>query len=330
MARGSKLKNSRSGGIVSVTVMLVLVLVGVYFGREGFGKENPAVTPAPIVQGSIELRFLDVGQGDSTLVRIPNGESYYTMLIDTGEKKYAQALEDYLRELGISRIDMLVNSHPHADHMGGMAYLIRNFEIGEIFMPEIPDELTPTTAAFEDMLDAILEKNLHINELCEGAYLDVPSEAKIEVYAPGKQSQTQNDLNNYSGILKLSYGSTGFLFTGDAEKALELETLEKEYDFHATVLKCGHHGSAGSSSKEFLQAIQPLYTVISCGVDNRYGHPSEAVLKRLEEIGTTVLRTDLDKTIIMHSDGTEITLEKGQPSIAQDEIKSEEEQKDAA
>lgn len=330
MARKRKLIHSRVGGVGAVAVLLLLVLAGVFFGRNTPAAEIPERTAAPIAAGSIEVQFLDVGQGDSALVRIPNGEGYYTMLVDTGEKKYAQGLENHLRGLGITRIDVLICSHPHADHMGGMAQLIRHFDIGEIFMPDVPDSITPTTAVYEDMLDAVLEKGLSINVLCEGAYIDVPNGAKIEVYAPGKQGNAYTDLNNYSGIFKLIYGETSFLFTGDAEKALEKETLSKDYDLRATVLKCGHHGSAGATSAAFLQAVSPEYAVISCGAGNIYGHPSETILRRLQDFGCETLRTDTEKTIIMQSDGARVTVETGKPSIAAGAGTTEEEWTDAA
>lgn len=313
-----------------MTAMLLLVLIGVLFGRRSPAESIPGPSAASAGEGSMEVHFLDVGQGESTLVRIPNGEGYYTMLIDTGEKKYAQGLENYLRALGVSRIDVLVNSHPHVDHMGGMAQLILNFDIGEIFAPAVPDALTPITKVYEDMLDAVMKKNMQINELCEGAYIDVPNSAKIEVYAPGKQSQSQSELNNYSGIMKLTFGGTSFLFTGDAEASLENETLQKEYDFHAMVLSCGHHGASGSTTEAFLRAVEPEYAVISCGADNPYGHPGEELLQRLGDFGCEILRTDTDKTMILCSDGTEITVETNRPSIEGHAQTTEEELENAA
>lgn len=257
---------------------------------------------------NLEIHYLDVGQGDSILIRLPNGVNTYVMLIDTGEQQYAQGLQNYLTELGVDRIDVLVNTHPHADHMGAMADIITEFEIGEIYMPMLTEELIPTTRVYENLLDVILAKDMTVNPLYEGVYIDAPGEAQIEVYWPKQELEDVKELNNVSGVLRLTYGNISFLFTGDAEEMVEEELVSSGLDISATVLKCGHHGSSTSTTYDFLQAVQPQLCVISCGADNRYGHPNEEVLERLEDFGCDVYRTDRQGTIIMETEGKKITV----------------------
>lgn len=302
---------------------LVVVLVIASVVKEKLPGQEVSVTQAESGSavsaehnGNLEVRYLDVGQGDSILIRIPNGANAFVMLIDTGEQQYAQGLQDYLTELEIDRIDVLVNTHPHADHMGAMADIITEFEIGEIYMPMLTEEQVPTTRVYENLLDAILAKNITANPLYEGVYIDTPIDAQIEVYWPKQNSSDVKELNNVSGVMRLTYGNTSFLFTGDAEELVEEELVSSDLDLSATVLKCGHHGSSTSTTNEFLQAVQPQLCVISCGADNRYGHPSEEVMKLLADYGCEVYRTDQQDTIIMVSDGKQITVTVGEKAIA--------------
>lgn len=278
-------------------------------------------TPAPIIDESTdELRvyFLDVGQGDCELIQIPNSGASYNILIDTGEYEYADGLVEMLKSLGVSKIDSLVCTHPHSDHMGGMATVVRSFEIGEMYMPRIADEYVPTTASYEALLDALLEKNITAVQLCTGTQISCPPGVELEVLAPEPDADW-DDLNNYSGVIRLAYGQTSFMFTGDAESASEKlvvqAALQNGQDISATVLKCGHHGSKTSSSAKFLRAVRPSYVVISCGANNSYGHPHAGTLEKLDMLGATVYRTDEGGTILAKSDGEAVTFETNLPSV---------------
>lgn len=305
-----------------VPLALIVFFVITSLVREKLPEQEVSVTQtesgtasASGQNNNLEVRYLDVGQGDSILIRIPNGDDMFVMLIDTGEQQYAQGLQNYLTELEIDRIDVLVNSHPHADHMGAMADIITEFEIGEIYMPMLTEEQIPTTRVYENLLDAILAKNMTVNPLYEGVYIDAPGDAQIDVYWPKQESSDVKELNNVSGVIRLTYGNTSFLFTGDAEEGVEETLVDSGLDLSATVLKCGHHGSSTSTTKDFLQAVQPQLCVISCGADNRYGHPDEEVLALLAEYGCKVYRTDQQGTIIMESDGKQISVEASGESI---------------
>ena len=273
------------------------------------GSSFPQTDPA-----ELSVYFLDVGQGDSALVRIPDGNGTFDMLIDTGEYAYADGLTETLQALSVERIDALICTHQHTDHMGCMARIVQRFEIGEIYMPKLPNEVVPTTSAYEALLNAIKQKPLRANALYRGTKIDCPAGASIEVLAPEKDADW-DDLNNYSGVLRISFGDTAFLFTGDAETASEKLILKSDATLWADVLKCGHHGSRTSSSANFLKAVSPDYAVISCGAGNSYGHPHDGTLEKLSKLGTEVFRTDEDGTILAASDGKTVRFTVGLPSV---------------
>lgn len=319
--------NSRKkAGFGSLLAALMLALFFLLAEQHGFfespaaGEWNAAPGETAQLAGDNELRvyFLDVGQGDSELIRIPDGDSAWNALIDTGEYRYADGLTDALRGLGVEKIDALICSHPHTDHMGCMARIVQRFEIGTVYMPHLPDSQVPTTSAYEVLLDALEAKNLTAVSLSEGAEISCPAGAEFQVLAPRRKAEW-DDLNNYSGVIRLTYGETSFLFTGDAESDSEKLILKDAetngWDLKSTVLKCGHHGSKTSSSANFLKAVDPVYTVISCGKDNSYGHPHEGTLEKLSKLGSRVYRTDEDGTVLAASDGKTITFEIGLPSV---------------
>lgn len=284
----------------------------------GAAAESKAPSTHSSKSDTLEVYFLDVGQGDSQLVRLNGQDGVWNMLIDTGEYAYADGLTDYLRDLGVEKLDALVCSHPHTDHMGCMARMVQRFEIGGIYMPQVPEDIVPTTSAYEALLDAVNDKGLTITALRQSTAVSCPKGLSIEVLSPRRDAEWE-DLNNWSAVLRLTYGSTSFLFTGDAESAAEKQILadgEKYgWDLKSDVLKCGHHGSKTSSSAKFLKAVWPAYTVISCGEDNDYGHPHKVILDKLEKLDTYIYRTDQDGTVLAVSDGKTLTWETDLPSV---------------
>ena len=256
------------------------------------------------------IYYLDVGQADSQLIRLPGGEN---ILIDAGTRAAGDGLTAYLRELGVQRIDILIATHPHEDHIGGMAKVIENFEIGRIYMPKVAESQTPTTRTYEDLLDAIAAKGLKITQAKAGVTVLEDGGAKVELLAPG--GGEYDGLNDYSAVTRLTFFEKKFLFTGDAEKDSEKEMVESGRDLKCDVLKCGHHGSSTSTTAAFLKAANPAYAVISCGAGNDYGHPHKEVLARLEKAGVAVYRTDLQGTILARCDGKRITIEANQKSV---------------
>lgn len=309
----------RLGPVAGLLVLAVLFILSSRIGP--MGQDAPEdITSIPLPEGAaesaqgLEVYFLDVGQGDSQLIRIPGEGGYFDVLIDTGEYEYADGLTAYLRDLGVEKIGALVCSHPHTDHMGCMARIVERFDIGSLYMPQLPEEQAPTTRAYEKLLDAAAEKDLRVIRLHEDALLESPAGAQFQVMAP-RVDADWDGANNYSAVIRLVYGETSFLFTGDAEAESEKVILEDGYGVGADVLKCGHHGSSSSTSQAFLEAVDPLYAVISCGAGNSYGHPHRETLQSLRERDVTVYRTDEDGTVLAKSDGKDITFETGLPSV---------------
>lgn len=253
----------------------------------------------------LEVEYLCIGQADANLIILPNSE---VMLIDAGSNKTADNLSDYIKSKGISCIDYLVATHPHEDHIGGLDTIINDFDIGEIYMPKLPSSQIPTTKTYEDVLKSIKNKNLKINrgksDMC---ILESESDdLTINFLAPN--SEEYEKINNYSIVTKIIFGKTSFLFMGDAEEESEKEILSQTKNLSADVLKCGHHGSKTSSTLDFLKQLCPLYAVIECGLNNSYGHPSKQTIKNLENLGTTIFRTDTQNTIKAESDGENIKM----------------------
>ncbi len=253
--------------------------------------------------GTLEVYFFDVGQGDSELIRLPGGEN---ILIDAGTSSTEDELVGELRSLGAETLDLVVATHPHADHIGGMAAVIDAFDVRQVVMPRVSESDTPTTKTYENLLQSIADKGLTITPAEPGDELLSSGGAVLTVLAPN--GKDYGDLNNYSVVLRLTYGEDSFLFTGDAEEESEEEMLSLDWPLTATVLKCGHHGSETSTSPAFLDAVSPQYAVISCGVDNDYGHPDAVTLEKLEAAGAEVFRTDRQGTILASTDGSGVTM----------------------
>lgn len=253
--------------------------------------------PAAQVPAGLQVTFIDVGQGDSIAVQCDSS----SLLIDAGPNTATDQLLKTLGNLGIHRFDTLVITHPHEDHIGGMDRVIQNFDIGKVLMPDA----TTTTKTFSDLLAAISNKGFSISHPAPGFNFSVGA-ADCTVLAPN--SPTYDDLNNYSIIIRLVYGNTSFLFTGDAQTDSEKEMLNRNLVLKSDVLKVGHHGSSTSTSNGFLSAVSPRYAVISVGKDNDYGHPHPGTLAKLNAAGAQTYRTDLNGTITFNSDGTNLKI----------------------
>ena len=294
---------------VGVLALLVVAAAGIlrYLGVD-WNTLLPAGAGAPAAsqtapEGTLQVYYFDVGQADSELICLPTGEH---ILIDAGTSSTQEELVRQLRSLGAETLDLVVATHPHADHIGGMAAVLEALTVEQIVMPVTSDSSTPTTQTYEALLDAIGEEGLTVTPAQAGEEIWNGGGASLQVLAPNAQSY--GDLNDYSVVLRLAYGADSFLFTGDAEETSEEEMLSRGYTLSATVLKCGHHGSETSTSQPFLDAVRPQYAVISCGVDNDYGHPDQVTLDRLEVVGAEVFRTDLQGTIVAFTEGSGVTM----------------------
>ena len=271
---------------------------------------SDVVDTGVIPDGATSIYYIDVGQGDCELIRTPDDQ---TILIDAGTNATGDALVHYLEKLGVTQIDTLIATHPHEDHIGGMDEVIHAFPIGEIYLPKIADSQTPTTRTYERLLEAIDDRGLSITPGHGGMTILDENGIKLEFLAPNSDSYAE--LNSYSIVAKLTCGQKSFLFTGDAESDSDDEMLDAGYSLRSYVLKCGHLGSSTSTSSAFLQAVQPTYAVISCGVDNDYGHPHRETLDKLKKANVEIYRTDEQDTILAVCDGTNITFETGLGSL---------------
>lgn len=245
--------------------------------------------------GNLRVVFLDVGQGASQLLISPSGK---TMLIDGGNNDQEQVMLDYLEKYGIGRIDVMIGTHPDADHIGGLDRVIEHHDIGAIYMPKIQ----ANTRTFESLLESIQRKGLKVKTAKAGVVPDWDGEVQIQMLAPVK---TSDDSNNMSAVLKVTYGKVSFLLTGDVERESEKLMLESGADLQADVLLVGHHGSKSSTSVSFLERVRPQVGVIQVG-ENSYGHPKEEILNRLAEAGVRVYRNDLQGSIEISTNGEQI------------------------
>ncbi len=280
-------------------VLSILLIIVTLFGITGCQRGGSGFTATDSSSHSVDINksmyvhYIDVGQGDATFIEFPNGE---TMLIDAGEKEYGKKVSNYIATSGYSRVDYVVATHPHTDHIGGMREVIESFDIGKIYMPNVVHD----GATYEQLLLAIQEKGLKIKAAQAGDSFSVGA-VSVNILSP--VSESYDNLNNYSVVMKMVYGEISFLFMGDAEASVEKEI---EADVSANVLKVGHHGSSTSSSIEFIKRVDPDVAIISVGEENSYGHPHEETIEAFEEYGTKIMRTDKVSTIMLSTNGEKV------------------------
>jgi len=251
-------------------VILIVLVIGAFIKEQVIDKEEVAETVNKVIDSELIIYFFDVGQADSILIK----EVEYTMLIDGGNQEDGENLVDYLKnDLYIKDIDILVGTHPHEDHIGGLPDIINSFEIGKIYLPNA----ITTTKIFEKLLDSIEDNDYKITvpKIDEEFKLN---NLNFKVLYTGTD---EKDLNNTSIVLKLEFGNTSYLFTGDATDTTEEIILKK--DISADVLKIGHHGSSYSTTEDFLEKVNPKYGIISVGKNNKYEHPTDITLDKLNE-----------------------------------------------
>lgn len=276
--------------------ILALMLVLIFLSGCSFDIRNSS--SQSVTDGLLNVHFIDVGQADSILIYTSSA----AMLIDGGNNDDSEKVVNYISSKGISKLDYVIGTHPHEDHIGGLDAVVKKFDIGKIFMPKVQKN----TKTFKSLLTAVKNKGLKVTTAKAGIKFELDSNTKCEILSPNDDNY--DDMNDYSVVVKLTYGNKSFLFEGDAGTLPEKEMLQKGTDLKSDVLKVAHHGSSSSTSDEFLAAVSPEYAVISVGKDNDYNHPNKHTVEKLKN--TKLYRTDNDGTVIMTTDGNEITVEK--------------------
>lgn len=297
--------------------VFLLFLVGILFASGCTSDHLEGAISNVLKEDADKLivHYIDVGQGDSTFIEFPNNE---TMLIDAGESEYGSVVSSYIKSLGYSKIDYLVGTHPHSDHIGGLKTVVNSFELGSIYMPRA----TSTTSTYLNLLKAIDNKNLKVTTAKAGVEVLKTQDLSVKMLAPIEEQYS--NLNNYSVVLKITYKDRSFLFTADAEELVENELSS---DIKSDVIKIPHHGSDSSSSASFVKKVGATYGIVSVGKDNSYHHPSSAVLKRWTDAGCIIYRTDEEGTIVATTDGESIEIKsRGTTTSTSDFIEEEQEE----
>lgn len=305
-------KNKKVLLIITVIFVLVLSISGCAIRKTDVEVNNPIEvvneiepTPEEVVSNditteednldNISVRFIDVGQADSCLIVTPNND---VILIDAGEDRDAEEIIEELEDYEFEDIDLMILSHPHADHIGGAETLIDKYVVDEVLMCSYP----ATSKLFESLLDCLTDKSVKTTQATIGMTYSIDN-VNIEVMAVDTNPK---DNNNSSIVCKVSYGDIDMLFMGDSEIETEEVLLDKGLDLDSEILKVGHHGSETSTCEEFLYAVSPSLAVISVGEGNKYNHPSEEVLLRFSDNSVNCYRTDELGTIELEIDGTNI------------------------
>ncbi len=292
-------RRSNLSTVIGAVVLLILV-AGYFFMEQPASEPTPTVTPTN--GQTLTVKMLDVAQADAILIQ--TGDQ--TMLIDAGKNEGAADFVKTLQEMGVTKLDYLVGTHPHEDHIGGLDAVIDAFDVGILLMPNAQ----ANTRTFEDVLDAMDRKGLKATTPHVGDTYTL-GDASFIILAPN--STEYEDINNTSIMMRLTYGKRSFMLTGDAETVSEEEVLSLQKPLQSDVLKVGHHGSHSSTSPDFLEAVKPTIALISCATDNTYGHPHRETMDALKAANVAIYRTDLQGTVTVTTDGQtlEVTTEKG-------------------
>ena len=314
-------KHSRTGKLFTIIFALLiaacLMLTASSYGylssgfpswETVFGKSEQAVSAftnndksADNADKSSSVHFIDCGQGDCEAIA-SNGT---LTVIDTGPTKNANSTLNYIKSLGFDRIDNLVLTHAHEDHIGGASLLIENFQIGTIYMSKPKVGTEPNTEVYRRLLKTISDKGLKITTAKAGMTFDCGA-FSMQILSPVKD---YDELNDQSVVIHAAYDDISFLFTGDAESEPMNAMLGSSYSsLESTVLKVGHHGSKTSTTKKWLAAVQPQYAVISCEQGNSYGHPHGKVLNLLNDANAKIYRTDINGSVVMTTDGETVKI----------------------
>ncbi len=295
MAKTTRKKKKPS--ILLSLIVLVLLVIGAW--RGGFFEDTRSHEP---VEGTLEVHIVDVAQADCTLLLCEGGN----VLIDAGDVETADEVEAYLKALGITTLEYAIFTHPDADHIGGAATVISNFDVKNVILPALHEGDVPTTKVYERMITALEEKESTRVIAAEAGAEYAIGELKMKILAP--LSDNYSNINDYSVTARFDFGESSFLFTGDALEKSEGEMVSHypASELRADFFQAGHHGASNANTLDFIRAVSPKIVAVSCGRDNKYGHPTAEALASFAAVNATVYRTDELGTMIFISDGKEI------------------------
>lgn len=301
--KGIQERSRRYAALASLILFLLCCIIG---GCDGFLVQNNAPAenlqmyfpPVSESDAQMEIHIIDVGQGDCALVRSGGAN----ILVDAGENGLGSKVVEYLKSIGITKLDWVIGTHPHSDHIGGLDTVISKLDVDNIMMPRLPDELVPINKTYTDVLDAVEKKGLQITAAKAGDVFTFGDMA-MQVLSPSVNSN-YSDVNDYSVVLRFVCGDFEYLTTGDISSMVEIDIIDNGYDVSADILKLAHHGSYTGTCRSFLNAVNPMYAVIMCGHENEHGHPHDAVMDRIYENKISPIRTDrLGNVKIVCNDG---------------------------
>lgn len=295
--------NDRKKRLSKAIVTIAFLLIAAVVTANQVGESEPSNTgtqpngqtsssEAQEPQGELKFTMIDCGQADSFLLE----QDGKTCLVDCGTRSTGKDVVKYLKDKGITKIDYLFGTHPHDDHMGGMYDVITNFEIGKVIIPKVKDG-TVTTNWYLKLMKELKQNSYNIEYVSLGTIYQL-GQATINVIGP--INEPDENKNNYSTVLKVSFGEMDIIMTGDAEKKVEQDIIESGINLDAEILKVGHHGSDTSTSEAFLDAISPDYALISTEVGNKYDHPIKVTMDNLKSRNIEVYRTDENGTVVAH------------------------------
>lgn len=317
--REERLKRKRLIALIKNAAMLLLCTAGLFFllndklfridgvpsgadaARFFTGGAKPFVK---LKDGEAAVCFIDVGQGDCELIRVGD----VNILIDSGDTNCENEVIGFLEYSGVTHLDIVIATHPHTDHYGAMYRVVDSFDVGLFLMPELPENMIPYGTTYERLLTVIDNDNIPIRYASAGERFIIGEDCYLDILSPVYYNH--KDMNDFSITAKFVHGENTFLFTGDLQEFSELDLIESGADIDADVLKLGHHGSAGASCKEFLEAVTPTVAVIEASEYNSYRHPRVEVLERLRDVGcVTSYSTANNGNVVIISDGAQLHVE---------------------
>lgn len=279
-----------------ITIILTILSLLVFLCFSIYVYNTTTISQRP---GETTVHFINVGEGDCSLIH----NNDYNILIDAGPNESKNKVVLYLKKLHIKKLDYVIATHPHEDHIGGMETIINNFSIGTFIAPYV----TVDSSDFQNMVRALRNNNLSITTANNNQFIKLNDKDYLEIIYGGFLGNSDN-LNNYSIVSKFISGDSSFIFTGDAEEEVEAFLVSNIPNLDSDVLKTGHHGSSTSSIPSFIGRVSPIISIISCGIGNDYGHPSSETLETLKKSNSKVFRTDINGTIVLKTDGKTISV----------------------